>query len=348
MKTYFIGADVDSKMTELAFELDGKIVRRRRVATSIVALREALDGVKGVKHLALEEGPMAAWLARNLRTAVEELVVCDPRRNRLIAADGDKDDPLDAGKLAELLRGRFLRAVHHNDDLERIALKQWVGLYHDRVREAVRQVNKIRGLGRRYLVRIPTRVLHQAALRPAWLGELKQAALAEQLSMLWLGYDAVVRQVKLARAQLRRAAAKVPIIGRWQEVPGVGLIRAVTFHAYLDTPWRFRSGKAVCKYCGIGLLRATSGTDRQGRPNVGQVRIPWACNRRLKDVSMGMAVSAIGQGDNGFARNYQRQVCHGLAPANARHNVARKMVTVLRAMWKADSRFDPRLIDGPE
>jgi len=33
------------------------------------------------------------------------MVVSEPRRNRLIAEDGDKDDDIDAEKLAQLLRG---------------------------------------------------------------------------------------------------------------------------------------------------------------------------------------------------------------------------------------------------
>jgi transposase len=339
VKTYFIGADVDSKMTEIAFEQGGQIVRRRRVATSIVALRQELAEVSGRKVLTFEEGPMADWLVRHLVDAVDEIVVCDPRRNRLISEDGDKDDPIDAGKLAELLRGNFLRAVHHGDSAERVELKQWVGLYHDRVREAVRQANKIRALGRRYLVAIPGRVLRRAKLRSAWLAELKLPALADQLEMLWLGFDAVAKQVHLARAQVVQRTKDLPIVSAWQELPGVGPIRAITFYAYVDTPWRFRSPKAICKYCGVGLLRATSGTNRKGQPNVGQVKMPWACNRRLKDVAMGMAISALGQKANRFAEGYQRQVRQGVTPANARHNVARKMVTVLWAMCKKDRRL---------
>ena len=105
MATAYIGADVDSKMTELAVERNGEIVCRERVPTSIVELREFLAGIRGRKAMNFEEGPMADWLYRNLKDSVDELVVCDPRRNKLIACDGDKDDPIDAGKLAELQRG---------------------------------------------------------------------------------------------------------------------------------------------------------------------------------------------------------------------------------------------------
>jgi transposase len=341
MPRYFIGADVDSKMTELAVELNQRVVKRCRVATTIPAIRAVLDELKGRKSLTFEEGPMAGWLYRNLKDCVDELVVSDPRRNRLISDDGDKDDPIDAGKQAELLRGGFLRPVYHSEDLARVELKQWVGLYHDRVREAVRQINKIRGRGRMYGVSIPGRVLRGPKLRAGWLKELDCPALAGQLEVLWIGYDAVRRQVRQALAAMNRQAKAYPIIGWWDELPGVGPIRAATMFAYLDTPYRFGSVKALAKYCGVGLVRTTSGTDRKGQPRVGQVKLVWAYNHPLKDATVGATLSAIRQGHNPFADYYGGLVRHGLTTGNAMHSTARKLLGVMWGMWKSNSRFDP-------
>ena len=58
---------------------------------------------------------------------------------RLIAKDSDKDDPIDAERLAQLLRGGYLKEVHQAQSLDRTVLKQHVSFYHDRVRERVRQ-----------------------------------------------------------------------------------------------------------------------------------------------------------------------------------------------------------------
>jgi transposase len=341
MPRYFIGADVDSKMTELAVEQNKQIVKRVRVPTTIPAIREILAGLDGRKSLTFEEGPMADWLYRNLKDCVDELVVSDPRRNRLISDDGDKDDPIDASKQAELMRGGFLREVYHSGSAERVELKQWVGLYHDRVREAVRQINKIRARGRMYGVSIPGRVMRWPKSRGQWLAELNCPALAGQLEVLWIGYDAVRRQVRQALAAMNRRAKVYPIIGRWNELPGIGPIRATTIFAYLDTPFRFRNPKALCKYCGVGLVRTTSGTDRHGQPRVGQVKLAWACNRRLKDAVMGATLSAVRQGGNVFADYYGGLVRHGLTTGNARHSTARKLLTVMSGMWKSNSRFDP-------
>ena len=92
MKTYYIGADVHCNTTEIAIEALRRIEARYCVPTTVAAIRQVLDSLQGVKRLALEESTLAGWLSRNLRPHVKQLIVCDPRRNRLIAADGDKDD----------------------------------------------------------------------------------------------------------------------------------------------------------------------------------------------------------------------------------------------------------------
>jgi transposase len=346
MATSYIGADVDSKMTELAVERNGEVVCRQRVETSILALKQFLGGVSGRKALSLEEGPMADWLYRNLKGSVEELVVCDPRRNKLIACDGDKDDPIDAGKLAELHRGGYLRAVYHSESPERVLLKQWVGLYHDRVKEAVRQVNKIRARCRMHGLRAPRGFLSNPKVQKQWLSELKGHGVRGQLEMLLPGLEAVRLQVRRARAEMSRRVKGQDIVERWKDLPGVALIRAVTLLAYLDTPWRFASPKRLWKYCGVGLVRTASGTDKKGRPRKGKLQLAWAVNRRLKGTVIGAAVSAIEQGGNVFSDYYRRLERQGVSPSNARHAVARKMLSTMWGMWKNNSRFDAALVCG--
>jgi transposase len=346
MVTSYIGADVDSKMTELAVERNGKIVCRRRVETSIVVLKDFLSSVSGRKALTFEEGPMADWLYRNLKESVDELVVCDPRRNKLIASDGDKDDAIDAGKLAELYRGGYLRAVYHEQSMERVLLKQWVGLYHDRVKDAVRHVNKIRARCRMHGLRPPRGFLCNPKIQKQWLVELKDHGLRGQLEMLLPGLEAVRAQVRRARLEMSRRVKGDDIVERWKDLPGVGLIRAATLLAYLDTPWRFATAKKLWKYCGVGLIRATSGTDKKGRPRKGKLQLAWAVNRRLKGAVMGAAVSAIEQGDNAFSDYHRRLEQQRLSASNARHAVARKMLTAMWGMWKNNSRFEAASVCG--
>ena len=225
-------------------------------------------------------------------------------------------------------------------------LKQWVSLYHDRVRDAVRQINKIRARCRMHGLRPPRGALRNAEIWERWLGELGRHPVGGQLRVLWVGLEANRRQWRMARRMLGRLARSYAIVAAWQELPGIGFIRAVTLLAYLDTPWRFASPKKLWKYCGVGLQRNASGTDKRGRPKAGTLKLAYRVNRRLKEAVVGGAWSAIGQGDNVFA-NYHRQLLRkGLHEANAWHAVARKLLTVLWGMWKTGSRFDETCVSG--
>ncbi|MCD6175367.1 MAG: transposase [Planctomycetes bacterium] len=344
MSTYYIGADVHSNSTEIAIDKRGKIVARYSVPTSIPAIANVLDSLQGKKYFAIEEGPMSGWLYRNLSNKVDDFISSDPRRNKLIASDGDKDDKIDAAKLASLLRGGFLRSIHQSDDAGRAELKHWVSLYHDRVRDAVRSINKIRARCRMHGVKISRAALCNPGSRADWLLETNNRALATQLNMLWIGYDATARQVKLAKRQLALLGKKYEIIQFFGQLPGVGLIRATTLFAYLDTPWRFKKKNKLWKYCGVGLQRTTSGTDKKGKPKPARLKLPWAVNRTLKNAVLGATLSAINQKNNAFKEFYERMVQDGMITSNARHAVARKMLTTMWAMWKTNSPFDESLV----
>jgi len=168
--------------------------------------------------------------------------------------------------------------------------------------------------------------------------------LDSQLKMLWIGYDATVQQVMFSKRQLSTLSKKYNIIEQWSQLPGIGLIRATTIFAYLDTPWRFKKKNKLWKYCGVGLQRTTSGTDKKGRPKPARLKLPWAVNRTLKNAVLGAALSAINQKDNAFKDYYERMVHNGIIPSNARHAVARKLLTVMWAMWKTNSPFDEKIV----
>lgn len=110
MKKY-IGLDVHKEAIAIAvLNGAGKLVMESIVETKASTLLDFLHGLRGELHVTLEEGTWAAWLYDVLKPHVEEIVVCNPRRNALLK-EGSKSDKVDARKLAELLRGGLLRAV---------------------------------------------------------------------------------------------------------------------------------------------------------------------------------------------------------------------------------------------
>jgi transposase len=339
-RAHFIGIDVHCQFCELAVvTAAGQVVRRERCATTIPALREVVVAVPRPRQLVIEEGPLAGWLWRELHAEVERLVVSEPRRNRLIATDGDKDDDLDAEKLAQLLRGGYVKEVHQVESLERAVFKQQVAVYHHRVRQRVREGLRLTSLLRQHGVMIREKAYVAAADRPVLLERLPaDPALRALVQALWVSYDALVEQEEAWRKGLVRAAQTEEVVRRFTALPGVSWVRAATLYAYLDTPWRYRSKSALWKYLGIGLERHRSGN---GPEHLG---VPLRAHRLLKGTILGAALSAAAAGNNPFADLHRRWIEHGLAPKLARRNVARALAATLWGMWKNGSAYRPEWV----
>ena len=78
----------------------GKLVMESVIETKALTVIQFVQGLRGDLHVTLEEGTWAAWLYDLLRPHVNEVLVCDPRKNALLKA-GNKSDRIDARKPAE-------------------------------------------------------------------------------------------------------------------------------------------------------------------------------------------------------------------------------------------------------
>jgi transposase len=317
----------------------GQQLDRARVPTAIPQLVDVIERVARPRWLAFEEGPMAGWLYRHLLEHVDKLVVSEPRRNHLIAKDSDKDDPIDCEKLAQLLRGGYLKAVHQKNSLEGAIFKQFVGAYHDSVRNRVRMSNMLLAQLRRFGVFSSEREIADPAQRASLLARLPaHRLLRDNLELLWRTYDTHAEQVETMRSRLEREARREPTLRRFAEVPGIGSIRAATFFVYVDTPWRFRSKQRLWRYAGLGLERSHSGAGPT------RVRVAQSCNRQLRGVLLGAAQTVVRTKSQPFYNQYQQWMEEGISPRNATRNVARSLAATLWAMWKNGSPYRPQLV----
>lgn len=339
-RVHVIALDTHCAFTELAiFSAGGRRVSGRRVATTIPNLRQAIERVRRPRHVVLEEGPLADWLVRELRGSAERVVACDPRRNAHIAKDGDKDDAIDAAKLGRLYRGGFVNAVHHPESCERSCFKQLVGVYHDRVRQAVRQANRILAQFRRHGAFASQADLGDARRRRELLAAVPWEPLRAGVRVQLAAFDRARRDVARVRRLVVHESREHEALQRFTEVPGVKWIRAATFFVYVDTPWRFRSKQALWRYMGIGLQRRHSG---QGQVRVGVPKSVEVC-RPLKGMILGAAKSAMA-GRNPFAAQYKEWRDAGVSPRNACRNVARSQAATLWGMFKNGAVYQPERV----
>jgi transposase len=332
---YYIGLDAHKRTCEFAVVREnGQLIKRLACRTAIDQLAAFLQSIPRPRYLVLEEGPMADWLWRNLRWCMDDVTVCDPFRNHLIAKEGEKADPIDAAKLAELFRGGYVKAVYHTESFEQAVFKQHVQLYHDRVRHRVAESLRLSSLLRRHGVMARARSLDDAEQWAKVMEQLpKNTSLRADVELLRQALEAAGIQEQAMRQRLQQQAKNIDVIRRFQEVPGIAWIRAATLYVFLDTPWRFRSKAALWKYLGIGLERRTSGSGPM------LLQVPKRVNRLLKSTILGAAKTAAALADNPYAVQYRRYLESGLTKRLARRSVARSLSATLWGLWKNGSAY---------
>src|SRR3989454_11620480 len=113
--TKYIGMDVHKETVSIAvMNSGGKLLMESVLETKAATILQFIQGLRGDLYVTFEEGTWATWLYDLLKPHVTKVVVCNPRKSALLK-DGSKGDKIDARKLAELLRGGYLKPVYHGD-----------------------------------------------------------------------------------------------------------------------------------------------------------------------------------------------------------------------------------------
>ena len=141
---HYIG--MDCHITTLDFAVvneAGRLVKASRVATSVNGFMEFVKTVPSPRTIYIEEGTLAAWALETCVRFGEKLVVTDAKKNHWIGSSMQKDDAIDALKLAQLARGGYIKEIHHQVG-QRRRFRELMAAYHDTVRSTTRIKNKIK------------------------------------------------------------------------------------------------------------------------------------------------------------------------------------------------------------
>jgi len=165
----YMGMDVHQAMTVVAvMDAEGKVILETMVPTEAASIIRLVQSISGPLHVTFEETTQADWLYEVVRFFVAEIIVCDPRYNKLLG-EGSKADKIDARKLAALLRTGMLRRVHHGSEGTR-KLKQLVRAYETLSVDTKRTMVRIKAIFGSRGIRTPGRNVYQPAQREQWLG----------------------------------------------------------------------------------------------------------------------------------------------------------------------------------
>jgi transposase len=175
----YMGMDVHQATTVVAvIDAEGKIVLETIVATAAGPIRRLIESINGPVHVTLEETTQAEWLHGLLQGFVAEIIVCDPRRNKLLV-EGSKGDKADARKLAELLRTGMVRSVWHGRQTTR-GLKEMVRAYETFAIDTRRTMMRIKALYRSRGIATKGSAVYQQKQRGHWLNQLTEVGMQQR------------------------------------------------------------------------------------------------------------------------------------------------------------------------
>jgi transposase len=332
---------MDSHITTLEFAVvneAGQVVKADRVATSVNGFMEFVRTVPRPRTIYMEEGTLAAWALETCVRFREKLVITDPKKNHWISSSGQKDDPIDALKLAQLGRGGYIKEVRHPVG-QRRRFRELMIAYHDAVKSTTRIKNKIKARFRQNGIQCTGATVYSETYREDWKGKLPQEpTLLLILDGLWRQLEQSEQTEKELLAAARAQAKNYPEIKHFQALPGIGFIHAATISAMLETPHRFAGKKKVWMYAGLGIMR------RSSAGKVYSKKLSTDYNRLLKCSIKQAAESAIRVEDNPFQRKYlDMTLLHGIAPHRARLTIARDLLATMWAMWRKGEKYNPEI-----
>jgi len=322
----------------------GKILWESVFRNTGETIRDFLGGIRGEVHLTFEQGTQAAWLYDLVKPLVSNVLVCNPRYNRVVLC-GDKSDRIDARKLAEQLRLGALRPVYQTEYSLR-PLKQLVLGYEALIRDSVRTMTRIRSLFQGRGVSCMGGGLYNPAKHDFWLEKIKEPGLRFRLRILFQQLDSLMPLREEWKKQLLLESRKYPAVKLLKRIPCLGPIRSAQIVAVVATPHRFRTKRQFWPYCGLAVVNRTTSDYEVVNGRV-QKKIRKASTRGLnRDYSRILKrvyKSAALQGTTHklLGPIYRSLLQKGLNPDMARLTLARRLSSTSLAIWKKEAKFDP-------
>jgi transposase len=341
----YIGMDVHKETISLAvMNSAGKLLMESVIETKASTILEFFAGLRGDLRVTFEEGTWAAWLYDLLQAHVTEIVVCNPRKNALLK-DGNKSDRVDARKLADLLRGNYLKPVYHGEHGLRM-LKELSRTYLTVSKDLVRVMNRLKALYRSWGIAYAGKSVYIPSQREVWLNKIKEAGV-RRAEYLYQQLDTLLPLRKEVRRELLSESRKHSATEILRDIPTIGSIRSAHLVALIQTPHRFRSKRQLWAYSGLALETHDSAQYCYVDGQLLRSRKPQQLhglnqdhNHDLKGIFKGAAHKAASS-PGPFHEFYERLLAKGTKPSLARLTLARKIAATTLTVWKKGVRFNP-------
>lgn len=327
----FAGLDVSIEETAICVvDEHGEVLLKSAVPTDPQLIADALEPWSNtLKRVGHEAGSLSPWLHPELKATGLPVVCLETRHVRAsMEAQRNKTDAADALGIAHLMRTGWFREAHIKTEgcyRVRLLLSQRRNLkrkfldLENTIRHSLKAFGvRLSKVGRASFERA---VLAAVEHDPMTLGLME--AMLRARSALW-------REYLVLHKLATQLAMDDELCRRFMAIPGVGPVTALSFASAIEDPTRFKRSRDVAAYFGLTSKRWQSGTsiDVQGR--ISKAGDPDV-RRALYEAASAMLTRFKG---TDLVKSWGLKLAKTKCHAKARVAVARKLATIMHAMWR--------------
>jgi transposase len=342
MRKVYVGIDIGSKQCSAAsINLKGKLIEAETFKTSEMNLISFVKRQQGEVKVLIEEGELAGWVMRTLLPYAKSVEVADPKRNAWIAKAANKNDRIDALKLAELLRLGSYSVVYHPEEEEMAAFGIVVKQFDEASKRLSRVKSQIKARLRGQGIMTSGTIVYGKTGRQKVLIQVENPHIRRVIEREYLLMDYLAKDKADARRQVSMMSKRFPVIDRLMKIPGVGIILASRFVAIVGNPHRFNK-RTLASFSRLGIAKRSS----DGSP-LGPEHIDKSGNGKMKDLSRKAFESAVWtKRTNGIKDFYLRSLRSTGKETSARLNTQRKILAIMLAVWRDGTEYSDELVTG--
>jgi transposase len=321
-----VGVDLGDRWSRYCvLDPQGEILEEDTIATTGQAFRK-LFGERPAARVVIEVGTHSPWVQRLLQELGHETITANPRYVRLIYSSRNKNDRLDAERLARLARvdTKLLHPIQHRGGTTQ-ADRALLRGRNELVECRTKLVNHARGIVKSIGGRLPscsTTCFHKR-VRQDLPDELKPA-----LTPVLDTIAVLTKKIQCLEFRIERLASKrYPETGLLRQFSGVGPLTSLSPALTFEDPARFKSSRAVGPHLGLRPRQDQSGDTDLRRLLVGSAHYilgPFGPGTDLR--RWGLALAARGEKS---------------AKKRAVVAVARKLAVLLHRLWVTAEVYEP-------
>jgi len=332
----YCGIDLGKKSSHFHIvDGDRKTMTAGKFSNNVEAIRKVFAKRERLK-IVIEASCKAFWMADRLNEFGHEVVVVDPGRTKAIGAARIKHDKLDARVLAELCQTGLLAAVDIPTQDQRLARLPFTSR-DTLVRARIQMTNSVQSILDGEGVELPT----------VWKGNFSDIIRSVEASMpptmvpivarLLKGIDELSRLIDECDQEIEVVAEHDPNIKLLRTVPGVGVLTAAAYVHLIRDPGRFKYGRLVAAYLGLVPSLYSSGQTnvKGGITKHGNKQVRWLLH---------IAATALLRTKRDTAlKRWASHLAERIGRKKAKSAIARKLATILWAVWSRRKPFETRL-----